>query len=66
MVLSQQHSEEIFWLKRRLQFLFEIDQLQRRGATTDDIMAVVDEFRKVEKTSDLVQRLRDIYGDQVH
>ena len=62
MVLSQNHSEEIFWLKRRLQFLFELDQLHRREAPIEEIMGLVEEFRRVEKPADLVERLREIYG----
>jgi hypothetical protein len=40
MVLSQAHAEEIFWLKRRMQFVFEYDALTKRQAPIEELMAL--------------------------
>jgi hypothetical protein len=65
MTFLQQHSEEIYWLQRRIYFLKLLDELLEREADSDEIHDVASQFKKVENPSDLVERLKDIYGKKL-
>ena len=65
MTFLQNHSMEIYWLQRRIQFLKRLDEFHDRDADADEFIHVADQFRKVENPSDLITRLKEIYGDEL-
>lgn len=65
MVLLNKHAQEIFWIQRRLKFLLELDQLLEIDATPEEASKLADQFRNVEHPSDLVDRLKEIYGGEL-
>jgi hypothetical protein len=65
MAFLQNHSEEIYWLNRRIYFLTLLDELLDQEADAEEISDVANQFRKVENPSDLVERLQDIYGKKL-
>jgi hypothetical protein len=65
MVLIQEHSEEIYWLTRRIAFLKSLDRIIDENEPLRSAEAIAREFRKVENPSDLVDRLREIYGSDL-
>jgi hypothetical protein len=65
MVRFQEHAEEIFWLQRRIDFLHELDDLLMDVASEDIVNCVASQYVKVENPIDLVNRLKDIYGDDL-
>lgn len=65
MAFLQNHSEEIYWLQRRVFFLKLLDELLDREADAEEFSDVAGQFRKVENPSDLVERLKDIYGKKL-
>lgn len=62
MVFIQKHSEEIYWLNRRILFLKMLDGLLDRDASEEELSNAASQFKKVENPSDLVDRLHEIYG----
>lgn len=62
MVFIQKHSEEIYWLNRRILFLKMLDSLLDRDASEEELSNAASQFKKVENPSDLVNRLNEIYG----
>ena len=62
MAFLQKHSEELFWLERRIQWIKRFDSLLEADADVDETIAVASQFKKVESPNDLVNRLRDVYG----
>ena len=65
MVLIQKHSEELFWLERRIQWIKRLDSLLEADADVDETIALASQFKKVESPNDLVNRLRDVYGSDL-
>ena len=65
MVFIQKHSEELFWLERRIEWIKRLDSLREANADVDETIAVVSQFKKVEGPNDLVNRLRDVYGSDL-
>ena len=62
MVFIQKHSEELFWLERRIEWIKRLDEA---NADVDETIAVASQFKKVESPNDLVNRLRDVYGNDL-
>jgi hypothetical protein len=65
MVHIQQHAEEIFWLRRRIYFLETLDRLLDQDRTAYEAEQVGNHFAKIEDPSDLVERLKEIYGEEL-
>ena len=65
MVFIQKHSEELFWLERRIQWIKRLDSLLEADADVDETFAVASQFKKVESPNDLVNCLRDVYGSDL-
>jgi hypothetical protein len=63
MVILQKHAEELFWLQRRMTFLQILNELITAENTLEEAEKIAFEFRKVENASDLVDRLKELYGD---
>ena len=61
MAFLQKHSEELFWLERRIQWIKRLDSLLEADADVDETFAVASQFKRVESPNDLVNRLRDVY-----
>jgi pyruvate formate-lyase activating enzyme-like uncharacterized protein len=62
MVYCNEHSQEIYWLKRRIKLLEELDQVIDKDDADELALQIAEQFRKVERASDVIDRLRDIYG----
>jgi hypothetical protein len=65
MVFIQKHSEEIYWLNRRILFLKMLDGLLDRDASEEEISNAASQFKKVENPSDVAERLHEIYGREL-
>ena len=65
MAFLQKHSEEIYWLQRRIIFLKLMDELLDKEADVDVFSDVASQFKKVENPIDLIARLKDIYGEEL-
>jgi hypothetical protein len=65
MIKSHKHSKELYWLERRIAFVKAINELTAYNADVYEMTALAYDFREVESPSDLVQRLRDIYGNDL-
>ncbi len=65
MIHLQKHAQEIFWLQRRIQFLEALDNLLEMDVTADEATVFAKQFSKVENPSDLVKRLKEIYGEDL-
>jgi hypothetical protein len=65
MAFLQKHSEEIYWLQRRIIFLKLMDELLDKEADVDEFFDVASQFKKVEHPIDLIARLKDIYGEEL-
>jgi hypothetical protein len=65
MLLLPNHPLEVFWLKRRIQFLEEIDNLATIDAEPDEFVYLAKHFRSVESPLDLIECIKTIYGDKL-
>jgi hypothetical protein len=65
MVYIQKHAEELFWLQRRYTFIRMLDELLNEDASVDKALEAEEQFSKVKNPNDLVDRLREIYGDHI-
>ena len=65
MVYLQKHSEEIYWLNRRIIFLKMLDDMLKKEATHDEFIEAAIQFKKIENPSDIVERLKEIYGKKL-
>jgi len=65
MVFIQKQSEELFWLERRIEWIKRLNSLLEADADVDETIAVASQFKKVESPNDLVNRLRDVYGNDL-
>ncbi len=65
MIHSDEHAQEVFWIKRRLSFLDSLDELVQGGGDSKDAEYLGTQFKKVETAKDLVERLKEIYGDHL-
>ncbi len=65
MIYLQKHAEETFWLQRRIHFLQTLDRLLDADATPEEADALARQYSKVENPSDLINRLKDIYGKEL-
>ena len=65
MILLQQRAEETFWLQRSIQLLESLQGLVTIDASEAKINLVAKQFSKVENPSDLVDRLKQIYGSDL-
>ena len=70
MITVEQYAQEIFWLKRRIKLLEELDDiLNDQYDEIDEKKTKVDYcgklYQKVQNPKDLVNRLRDIYGKDI-
>ena len=52
MVFIQKHSEELFWLERRIQWIKRLDSLLEADADVDETLSVASQFKKVESPND--------------
>ena len=62
MMLIEQHSQERFWLLRRVNFLERMNQLLEEDRNPEDATNLAKSYKKVENPSDLLDRLHEIYG----
>ncbi len=65
MIQLQKHAQEIFWLQRRIQFLEALDKLLELDVTAEEATVFAKQFSKVENPTDLVKRLKEIYGEDL-
>ena len=65
MIFLQKHAEEMFWLQRRIQLLETMHELVTIDASEAQINLVAKQFSKVENPSNLVDRLKEIYGSDL-
>ena len=65
MIHLQKHAQEIFWLQRRIQFLEALDKLLELDVTAEEATVFAKQFSKVENPTDLVKRLKEIYGEDL-
>ncbi len=65
MIHLQKHAQEIFWLQRRIQFLEALDKLLEMDLTPEDAQHFAKQYSKVENPTDLVKRLKEIYGEDL-
>ena len=65
MLLLPDHALEVFWLRRRIQFLEQIDNLASIDAEPDEFVYLARYFRSVESPLDLIERIKAIYGDKL-
>ena len=64
-MLVEQHSQERFWLLRRVNFLERMNLLLEEDRDADDALNLVKSFKKVENPSDILARLQEIYGKEL-
>lgn len=62
MLYLQKHAEEMFWLQRRIQFLTTLNDLIDADARPEEAELIASQYAKVKEPSDLIARLKDIYG----
>lgn len=62
MLYLQKHAEEMFWLERRIQFLKTLNDLINIDARPEEAELIAKQFEKVKEPSDLIKRLKEIYG----
>ena len=65
MILLPDHALEVFWLKRRIQFLEQIHHLATIDAEPDEFVYLAKHFRAVESPLDLIECIKTIYGDKL-
>ena len=65
MLLLPDHALEVFWLRRRIQFLEQIDNLASIDAEPDEFAYLAKHFRAVESPLDLIECIKTIYGDKL-
>lgn len=65
MIHLQKYAQEIFWLQRRIQFLEALDNLLEMDVTAEEATVFAKQFSKVENPTDLVKRLKEIYGEEL-
>jgi hypothetical protein len=64
MVHNERYAQEIFWLRRRIEFLECFDNILRNSGNPDhDGLDLSIEFAKVKNPDDLFDRIKDIYKD---
>ena len=62
MIYLQKHAEEMFWLQRRIQFLNTLNDLIDADARPEEAELIANQYAKVKEPSDLIARLKEIYG----
>ena len=65
MMIIEQHSQERFWLLRRVNFLERLNQLIEEDRPDEEAASLAKSYRKVENPSDLQDRLHEIYGKKL-
>jgi hypothetical protein len=65
MIHLQKHAQEIFWLQRRIQFLEALDKLLEIDVSPDEAQQFAKQYSKVENPSDLINLLKEIYGEDL-
>lgn len=65
MLYLQKHAEEMFWLQRRIQFLTTLNDLIDADARPDEAELIANQYSKVKEPSDLIARLKEIYGKDI-
>jgi DNA-binding SARP family transcriptional activator len=65
MMLIEEHSQERFWLLRRVNFLERLNQLIEEDNYDEEAATLAKSYRKVENPSDLQDRLHEIYGKKL-
>jgi hypothetical protein len=65
MVFIDKHSQEIYWLTRKIDFLKRLDLIVHDDPNADEALFISSKYKKVENPSDLIDRLKDIYGDDL-
>jgi hypothetical protein len=61
MLPIEKHAEETFWLKRRIQYLEQIQLLSKRTYPETLIAKLTPHYSKVETPRHLVERLEEVY-----
>jgi len=62
MMILEKHSQERFWLLRRVNFLERLNRLIEEERNEEEAANLAKSYRKVENPSDLQDRLHEIYG----
>ncbi len=65
MVHLQKHAEEIFWLQRRIELLYSLDDLLNEDEPIVQAHSLTTQYSRVENPTDLVKRLKEIYGEDL-
>ena len=70
MITVEQYAQEIFWLKRRIKFLEQLDDIfNDEYLEIEEKKSKVDQcgklYVKVQNAKDLVDRLKEIYGKAI-
>jgi hypothetical protein len=65
MVFNSVHSLEIYYLKRRIKYLEELDRLYKENQLEPDIWNTKVQFEKVETPSALIETIQEIYGEDL-
>jgi hypothetical protein len=64
MIPTDHHELELFWLKRRIQYLEALHSLVNRLPDEDAVSSLHQQYSKVATPRDLVERLDEVYeGD---
>ena len=64
MIPTDHHELELFWLKRRIQYLEALHSLVNRLPDEDAVSSLHQQYSKVATPRDLVERLEEVYeGD---
>lgn len=61
MIPIEKHEQEIFWLKRRVKYLEELNSLVNQLPDDDSISSLNSKFSKVSTPRELIDRLEEVY-----
>jgi hypothetical protein len=66
MVLIEKHAQEVFWLRRRIDFLEKMNELLDEDEHLYEVKLnaeqIATQYKKVENPEDVIKRLKEIYG----
>ena len=65
MVFIDKHSQEIYWLKRRIDFLKRLDAILNDEDRSTHGIHIDTQYETVDQPFKVVDRLKDIYGDEL-
>lgn len=65
MVFLEKHAQEVFWLRRRIQLIELLDKMIDADEDPEQVELYAKQFDKVKEPQDVVNRLKDIYGNDI-